>query len=57
VRDWEIAALWRDEISYLEIKDTAGNNIKERSPMFYSADTKSWHLQSIEFNNVETSFS
>lgn len=57
VRDWEIAALWRDEIINLEIKDTSGNDIKERSSSFYSADTKSWNLQSIEFNGVKTSFS
>ena len=57
VRDWEISALWRDEISSLDMRDMSGNIIKERSPSFYSADTKSWHLQSIVFNGVETSFS
>ncbi len=56
VRDWEIASLWREELSTLDLTDTKGNNIKERSPSFYSANTKSWHLQSIIFNDVETSF-
>ena len=57
VRDWEIESLWRNEISTLEMKDKNGKKIKERSTKFYSADTKSWYLQDVFFNDVETSFS
>ena len=57
VRDWEVAALWNNELSYLNMSDSKWDIIKERTPDVYSANTKSWYMNWIKFNDVITTFS
>ena len=57
VRDWEVKALWDEELSKLDIKDSKWQKIQSRTPSTYDPDNKSWSIKDCVFNDTQTTFS